>query len=249
MQQIKGILFDKDGTLMDFYSGWFPVGTQITDLLVEEVCLKDDPSTKASLLEAIGLHGDNIDPAGILAAGTTQEMSEAFVRILRDKQVNPEKLEHLEDWLTRKLHQLTLSNRHNLKPTADLHFLLGQLRRHGLKLGIATADDLESTEFFLELAGIADYFDFIGTSDCYEKKPSPCMLQAFCEVGSMSAEEVAVAGDTVTDIRFARNSAAGLAIGVLSGASGMSELQDADFVIPTVADIVQADGRFIWQND
>ncbi|MCJ8012623.1 HAD family hydrolase [Paenibacillus sp. KQZ6P-2] len=249
MQQIKGILFDKDGTLMDFYSGWVPVGTGIADLLVEDVGLKDDPSAKASLLESIGLHGDTIDPAGILAGGTTQEMAEAFVRVLRDKQVNPDKLEHLEDWLTRELHQLTLSNRHNLRPTADLHLLLGNLRRYGLKLGIATADDLESTKFFLELAGVTDYFDFIGTSDYYEKKPNPCMLRAFCEVGNMSAEEVAVVGDTVTDMRFARNSAAGVAIGVLSGVSGIPQLQDADLVIPSVADIVQADGRLIWQHD
>lgn len=249
MKQIKGVLFDKDGTLMDFYSGWVPVGTQIADLLLEEVGLKDDVSTKASLLGAIGLHGNRIDPAGILAAGTTQDMSEAFVQVLREKQVNPDKLEHLKDWLTKELYQLTLSNRQNLKPTADLQLLFGQLRRQGVYIGIATADDLESTKFFLELAGVLDYIDFLGTSDCYKKKPNPNMLHAFCDVGKMSAEEVAVVGDTVTDLRFARNSAAGLAIGVLSGVSGLVELQDADLVIPSVEDIVQPDGRFIWQHD
>lgn len=232
---------------MDFYSCWVPVGTQIADLLLEEVGLKDDPSIKASLLTAIGLHGNRIDPAGILAAGTTQDMSEAFGRVLREKQVNPAKLENLNDWLTKELYQLTLSNRHNLKPTADLHLLFSQLRNHGLKIGIATADDLESTKFFLELTGVLAYIDFIGTSDYYEKKPSPNMLRAFCEVGNMSAEEVAIVGDTMTDIRFARNGAAGLAIGVLSGVSGLAELEDTDLVIPSVADIVQADGRLIWK--
>lgn len=249
MKQIKGILFDKDGTLVDFHSGWVPVATQIADLLLEDVGLKDDTSAKERLLGAIGMHGNQIDPKGILAGGTTQDMSEAFVRVLREKQANPDKLEHMENWLTKELYRLTMSNRHNLRPTADLHRLLGELRRHGLRIGIATADDLESTNFFLEHSGVASYFDFIGTSDCYEKKPSPSMLRAFCEACKLVAEEVAVAGDTVTDIRFARNGSAGIAIGVLSGVSGTSELQDiADLVIPSVADIVQADGRLIWHN-
>lgn len=242
-------MFDKDGTLLDFYSGWVPVATQMADLLLEDVGMKDDTAVKERLLDAIGMHGNRIDPKGILAGGTTQDMSEAFARVLREKQVNPEKLEHMENWLTKELYRLTMSNRHNLRPTVDLHRLLGELRRQGLKIGIATADDLESTNFFLEHAGVAAYFDFIGTSDCYEKKPSSNMIRAFCKACNMSSEEVAVAGDTVTDIRFARNGSAGLAIGVLSGVSGISELQHiADLVIPSVADIVQADGRLIWHK-
>ncbi|WP_409346079.1 HAD family hydrolase [Paenibacillus sp. MBLB4367] len=246
MKQIKGILFDKDGTLIDFYSGWVPVATQTADLLLEDYGLQDDPSAKESLLCAIGLHGNHIDPKGILASGTTQDIAEAFMRVLRERGTNPDKLELLQDWLTEELYRLTQSNRHNLKPTADLHRLLGQLRRHGLKIGIATADDLESTTFFLEHAGVAAYFDFIGTSDRFDKKPNPSMIRAFCEAGGLRAEEVAVAGDTLTDIRFARNGSAGIAIGVLSGVSGLSELQGADLVLRTVGDIVTGDGRLIW---
>jgi len=249
LKQIKGILFDKDGTLLDFHSGWVPVAAQMVDLLLEHFGMKDERAVKERLLGAIGMHGNQIDPKGILAGGTTQDMSEAFVRVLREKQVNLDRLEHLEDRLTKELYRLTMSNRHNLKPTADLHSLLEQLRSQGLRIGIATADDLESTNFFLEHAGVAAYFDFIGTSDYYEKKPSPSMLRAFCDACNLSSEEVAVAGDTVTDICFARNGSAGIAIGVLSGVSGTSELQNiADLVIPSVADIVQADGRLIWQD-
>lgn len=249
MKTIKGILFDKDGTLIDFYSGWVPVATQMADRVLADFGLQEDPSAKESLFGAIGLHGNQVDPKGILASGTTQDLSEAFVRVLRERQVNLDKLEHLQGWLTEELYRLTQSNRHNLKPTADLHQLLGQLRSHGLKIGIATADDLESTNFFLEHEGVSAYFDFIGTSDCYEKKPSPSMIHAFCEACDMSAGEVAVAGDTVTDIQFARNGSAALAIGVLSGVSGWSELEGADHVIRSVGDIVAEGGRLIWQTD
>lgn len=221
----------------------------MADRLLADFGLQEDPLAKESLLGAIGLNGNQIDPKGILASGTTQVLSEAFVHVLRERQANPDKLELLQDWLIEELYRLTKLNRHNLKPSADLHHLLGELRSHGLKIGIATADDLESTNFFLEHAGVSAYFDFIGTSDCYEKKPSPSMIRAFCEACDICAEEVAVAGDTVTDIQFARHGSAGLAIGVLSGVSGWPELEDADHVIRSVGDIVAEDGRLIWQTD
>ncbi|WP_152393830.1 HAD family hydrolase [Paenibacillus guangzhouensis] len=250
MKEIKGILFDKDGTLLDFHSGWVPVAIRIVNQLLERVGRQNELSLQVSLLEAIGLHGNRVEPKGILASGTTQDMSEVFRRVLLEQQVDPAQLEDLEGWLTEGLYQQTLDNRHNLRPTADLQHLFTQLRRQGLKIGIATADDLESTIYFLELVGVVSYIDFIGTSDHYEKKPSPSMMRAFCEISGLRAEEVAVVGDTETDIRFARNSSAGMAIGVLSGVSGLSDLQDlADLVIPSVADIVQADERWIWQKD
>ncbi|KRF42342.1 hypothetical protein ASG93_21010 [Paenibacillus sp. Soil787] len=250
MKQIKGILFDKDGTLVDFHSSWVQVATQMIGRLLVDLGLSEDSAARESLLDAIGLHGNAVDPRGILASGTTQDMSDAFVHVLQDKQADPEKLAGLKDWMVEELYMLTKSNREHIKPAADLPRLLKQLRGHGLKIGVATADDQESTLFFLKKMGIAPYFDFIGTSDFYEKKPSPSMLQAFCEVGGILVEEVAVVGDTVVDLQFAKNGSAGLAIGVLSGVSGSSELKElSTILLPSVGDIVMENGRLVWERD
>ncbi|WP_018754816.1 HAD family hydrolase [Paenibacillus terrigena] len=249
MKQIKGILFDKDGTLMDFYSSWVLVATQLVDRLFEKLEITYCPELKNDLLFSIGLHENEVDPRGFLASGTTQDMYGAFVKVLINVDVSQEKLNGLLDWMTEELFSLIKANRDNLKPTADLPGLLVQLRRHGIKIGIATADDRDSTKFFLDKIGIQSYFDFIGTSDYFEKKPNPSMIQAFCEIANISAEEVAVAGDTVVDLQFARNGSAGLAIGVLSGVSGTSQLSGlADLIIDSVGDIVTENGGLIWQN-
>ncbi|NOU87979.1 HAD-IA family hydrolase [Paenibacillus sp. LMG 31460] len=250
MKQIRGILFDKDGTLLDFYSSWVLLATQMVDCLLEKIGITDHPLIKERLLNSIGLHGNHVDPLGFLASGTTQDIFEAFVHELREINVNQDKLEHLADWMTTELYRLTRENRENLKPTADLPHLLEILRQHGMKIGVATADDRDSTNFFLDKMGIRSYFDFIGTSDYYEKKPSPKMIQTFCEIVHISAEEVAVAGDTVVDLQFAKNGSAGLAIGVLSGVSGTNELKElADIILSSVGDIIAEDGRLIWQNE
>lgn len=248
MKQIKGILFDKDGTLMDFYSSWVLVVTQLVDRLFEKLEITYCPELKNDLLFSIGFHENEVDPGGFLAIGTTQDIYGAFVNVLVNVDVCQEKINGLEDWMTEELFSLTKANRDNLKPTADLPGLLVQLRRHGMKIGIATADDRDSTKFFLDKIGIKSYFDFIGTSDYFEKKPNPSMIQAFCEIANISAEEVAVAGDTVVDLQFAKNGSAGLAIGVLSGVSGTSQLSGlADLIIESVGDIVTENGGLIWQ--
>ncbi|MCZ8510938.1 HAD family hydrolase [Paenibacillus filicis] len=250
MKQIKGILFDKDGTLMDFYSSWILVAKQLADHLLEKLDIANDgPAIKEDLLNSIGLHDNKVDPKGFLASGTTHDIFEAFVHVLLKAEVNQEKLDGLDHWITEELYRLTKANRDNLKPTADLPHLLEQLRRHGIKIGIATADDRDSTKFFLDKIGIQSYFDFIGTSDYYEKKPNPSMIQIFCEITNISTEEVAVAGDTIVDLQFAKNGSAGLAIGVLSGVSGAAELSGlADLIVDSVGDIVTENGGLIWQK-
>lgn len=247
MKQIKGILFDKDGTLMDFYSSWVMVAMQLVDRLLEKLEIADNPAMKEKLLRSIGVHDGKVDPKGYLASGTTRDLFEAFVHELLKADLSQEKLDGLDDWMTEELYCLTKANRENLKPTADLPHLLEQLRRHGMKIGIATADDRDSTKFFLDKIGIRSYFNFIGTSDYYEKKPNPSMIQTFCEIANITAEEVAVAGDTVVDLQFAKNGSAGLAIGVLSGVSGSAELCGlADLIIDSVGDICTENGSLIW---
>ena len=48
-------------------------------------------------------------------------------------------------------------------------------------------------------------------------------MNIFCEKFKFQSNEVAVAGDTMTDITFGKNSQAGLTIGVLTG-TGTKEI-------------------------
>lgn len=248
---IKGLLFDKDGTLIQFHSFWIPIAEELTDRLLANLKANEqEAGLKEQLLESIGLAASGkVDSKGYLAGGTTADIAGAYLKVLAESGFSAEHTEGLHLWMTDEIYRLTQAHRDQLLPTADLDRLLQRLEAKGLKIGIATADDWESTLYFLNKYGIADRFHFIGTSDRYEKKPSPVMLDAFCRHAGLLPSEVAVIGDTLTDMRFARNSNAGLAIGVLSGTSEFDELAPyAGLILPSIGDLVDEHGKAAWQT-
>ncbi|MGG7620760.1 HAD family hydrolase [Bacillus coreaensis] len=242
MANIKGILFDKDGTLIEFTGLW----KAIAKGLVEELVDPHNFLLKEKLLGKIGLINDEVSPTSILASGTTKDIADAFRQVLLDEHVIfPEPL---YSWIELKILELTKQNIHAVKPAANLKPLFDRLKEKGLRMGVATADDQETTLLTLDLLGLTHYFDFIGTSDRYEKKPHPHMMEAFCEVVGLSVEEVVMVGDTSVDIAFARNARCQYVIGVHSGAGQNKDLQGADFLIPSIDDLVDSKRRFIWER-
>ncbi|MGM7721360.1 HAD family hydrolase [uncultured Metabacillus sp.] len=249
MNKIKGILFDKDGTLIDFHSIWVPVALDLVDQLLVKVAADKNDDLKRDLLKSIGVEEELISADGILASGTTRDITHAFEAILQKHGFVFRSSQSLYEWTTERLLASTRNHVENIQPAADLKSLLQGLTDRGVAIGIATADDYETTKICLEKLQVEQYFGFIGTSDRYEKKPNPFMLEAFCSQFQLMPEEVVMVGDTIVDILFAKNAAAGLAIGVLSGASKKEHLEpEADMILPSVRDLITVDGRLVWDT-
>ena len=81
MEKVKAILFDKDGTLMDFHSIWIKVAEE---LVAECIKLYQLPqSMQPTLLKEIGVDGVFVHPRSAIAAGTSLDVAKGFVSILR----------------------------------------------------------------------------------------------------------------------------------------------------------------------
>ncbi|WP_243291587.1 HAD family hydrolase [Bacillus sp. FJAT-47783] len=244
--KIKGILFDKDGTILKFHGLW----PQVLKQLVKNICnryrVKNEAELTHQLLSSIGVTETEILPNGIFASGTTDDIAESFLEVLKKNDIIEEK-ERLKQYLEKELVQLVKEQKHLIFPTADLHDLFSNLKKKGIKLGIATADDYDITMICLKALNVTDYFDFIGTSDFYEKKPSPHMFQVFCEKFNLASKEVAMVGDNLVDMQFASNSQAGLKVGVLTGTSLIEDLaNESDYVIEHIGKLFE-NGSFLWE--
>lgn len=228
---IKGILFDKDGTLFDYHASWAPVnaGAAMT-------ATRGDPELAETLLVAGGL-----DPASgryasgsLLAAAHTGEIAEAWARIM---QMPADQVPDLIERLDRTFQELGPIH---ATPVGDLRALMTGLRDRGLILGVATSDSEEGARRMLTDAGCgADLVAYIAGYDSgHGGKPNPGMVHGFTAATGLPADSVMVVGDNLHDIRMGRAAGCRLAIGVLTGTSSRNDLAaEADAVLNSILDL------------
>ena len=114
--------------------------------------------------------------------------------------------------------------------------MLEKLKNDGIKLAVVTTDDLQITHKCLEKLGIEDLFEKIYTDDGINPiKPNPGCALDFLNEFRIPPQKALMVGDTMTDIRFARNAGISV-IGVGETANSRERLIPyADAVIPDIS--------------
>ena len=227
MPEIKGILFDKDGTVVDFNATWIPVLQRLA------LDLSDGDEEGATAL----LFSGGFDPAtGTIAAGSL--LGAGHTRDIVRNWFPAADADELAQ-LCRRVDAAFLAGGVECSvciPGAP--DLLAELKAAGYRLGIATNDSTPAAEAALAKLGIAGHFDrIIGYDAVAQPKPAPDMVLSFCASVELAPSEVIVVGDNAHDLHMARSAGAG-AVGVLSGNSGRIELEPhADAVLASVVEL------------
>jgi len=229
--QIRAILFDKDGTLIDFRATWLPAYAAI----VREVFGADDDLVHR-LLKAGGydISSGEIDPTSVLAAGTNREIAAVWAGIVGHDDVAA---------LARDVNDRFIAHaRRTMVAVTDLPELFRRLRGRGLCLGVATNDSEAALHEQLKQLGIDDLVEFAcGFDSGHGAKPGPGMVEAFARALGLPASAIAVVGDSLHDLEMARAAGAGFTIGVLTGASPHATLAPhADRVLASIAELEAA---------
>lgn len=225
---MRGILFDKDGTIIDYWRTWLPINRAIA-LAVADA----DPALARDLLRLGGQDPDTgrVVPGSPLAAGSVADIAAAFAE--HPRIAHTPALEAMID----RLFAAGGSAHSVLVPRAGE--TLRDLRSRGFVLGLATNDSAAGLSASLASHDVLDLFDFAAGCDSgFGAKPSPGMVHAFAAAAGMSPADIAVVGDAVHDLAMGRAARAGLTIGVLSGTSDRDDLEDlADILLDSVADL------------
>jgi len=229
MPEIKGLLFDKDGTILDFYKTWVPIHWA----MALDAAGGDEKLARA-ILRAGGHDPDTdlIEPQAILGTSSVEAIAECFASEL--KNIKPTDLVSV---ITK--HYREGGEKHAVIIDGAIE-KLRSLRALGYYIGLATNDTEEGLRASLgRFDGLVELFDFmIGCDGGHGSKPLPGMGIAFAKAIGQHPSACAIIGDTAYDLEMGRVAGFGLRIGVLTGSNRREDLEPyADHVLGSILEL------------
>jgi len=246
-RRIRGVLFDKDGTLFDFNATWAGVFAEIIGRLAPDAA----SAREMALLGGFDPDRRRFAPGSPLVAGATSEVAALWSRFRPDLTAG-------EIEATANAVAAATVRRDRLVPAAgDLPALLLALRARGLALGVATHDAEAAARAQLAAVGALDVFHFVAGYDSgHGLKPGTGMMRAFCQATGVAPAETVVVGDSLHDLHMGRSGGAALRVAVLTGPATAPDLEaEATHVIdsiewlPALLDTVEAEAPPRGPND
>ena len=223
------VIFDKDGTLIEFHSMWS--GWAIT--LADGLRLATGRTVQDPLFAMLGYDPATatVLPHGGLAATPMARLRDRTRGVLVANGLTPDDADRALAVAWHAPDPVGLAS-----PLADLGALFARLHADGRKVAVATSDDRDPTVRTLAALGIADDVDaLVCADDGVPVKPAPDMVARLCAATGVPPERTAVVGDSPADLLMARAAGAGLAIGVLTGVGLRPDLEPlADIVIGSI---------------
>jgi phosphoglycolate phosphatase-like HAD superfamily hydrolase len=229
---IDAVIFDKDGTLIDFHAMWggwaLRLGQRLDDVIRRPVSpevfatIGFDPTT------------GRVAAGGPLAIETMAGIEETVARVLRRwcPSIAAARRATATAWFAPDPAALAV-------PLADLDDIFGRLRADGRRIAVVTTDDRAPTDATLRALGIREHVGaMVCGDDGFDVKPAPDAVIAVCHAFRTEPARVAVLGDTPSDLAMARAAGAGRVIGVRSGVGSEADLAVADVIIDSVASLL-----------
>lgn len=224
---IKGILFDKDGVLVDFDATWCPAAIKVIDAMAA-----GDAGKRQALADAAGFDLDAVrfrkDAAFI--AGTASDLVDLWAPVL------PDLPKYAIGSQSRAL--FTKFGAEHVTTYDDVADTLAALGAARLALGIATNDEEVSARTQMRALRLDGRFSFVAGADSgHGAKPEPGMQLAFAEHIGADPAHIMMIGDSTHDLHAAR--AAGMiAVAVGTGPASLDDLRPhADYCIERLAEL------------
>lgn len=233
---IKWLLFDKDGTLLKFDETWSEISLVMIDRFVEQYQIDN----KQALQEKLGYVNDRFLSSGILASGTLSDIIDVFSEYAPtiDKK-------EIEKWTVKISKDLISEYKPETIVIEGLIETLTAFKDKKYNIGIITSDDIDGTERFIKDAKVEHLIDEkITASINGYQKPNPKMVEKFYEKWNVAPDEIAIIGDTPTDIQMGKNAHFKVVVGVLSGTGDKADLTGADYIYKDINEFCEKEAEW-----
>lgn len=234
--KVDAIIFDKDGTLIEFDKFWVNVAKKAIESVLKKLQVVENFGSE--ILIAIGVTNGVTDANSILAKGTYLQIAQEIHKILTRSGYNFN-LEVIAKEVLNGFND-NYSAGEVVPTTPNLVELLSQFKSQNIRLAIVTTDNEYVTDMCLQKLGIKGLFDRIYTDDGKTPtKPNPYCVFDFCKTFNLEKERVIMVGDTLTDVEIAKN--AGIKV------IGLAKQEQNKLILKNKADVVIEDLSSIKQ--
>lgn len=231
------VIFDKDGTLLDFRKSWIGIIRELITSLGDHVPMT--PALKKRIEEALGVSVDTswIDGNGLLAMGTFTECNALLTYCIYREGIRWDRAHEIVEEVGGKVFGFESRKKH-IKAAPGALDLLKRLKSRGIPAAVATNDKRQDALSDMKLIGALPYIDLVVGADSVENsKPAPDMIRKICSSMDKEPGRTILIGDTLMDALLGKNSGVMLTIGV-SGIVPAEELvRHMDVVVPSLRDI------------
>lgn len=227
------VVFDKDGTLLDFEAMWGGWAAELGRRL--EAATKRPVA--GDVFAAIGFDpvSEHVRPGSPLAIATMGQLEEVVAAVIRRWCPNVAAARRAVETAWFEPDPVATA-----VPTADLGGLFEALVASGRRIAVATTDDRAPTEATLRALGLRQFVSALACGDDgVGVKPDPAMVLAICRALGTEPARTAVVGDTPADLAMGRSAGLGRVVGVLTGVGSREDLEPlADALLESVGELL-----------
>ena len=159
--KISGIIFDKDGTLLDFNEFWIPAAQCVIRRILSDYKIPVTDIHTEKALNSIGIIQNHVLPDGSFAWKTFLDMAIDMKPALEAMHAQaPVDTRDLEGKLTRYFDEESFAENKSIKGIGDLPAILQPLHEKSIHFGVATTDTCEAAVKCLKGLQILPLFSF-----------------------------------------------------------------------------------------
>jgi len=236
---IKLVVFDKDGTLFDLHKYWSFVIKQRAVYFSDKYKSAYVLNLLDELTKVMGLVDENyISKKGPIGIHPRSHIVNIVLKKLNSYGFEIEHKDVEEGFVI--VDEIVDQNLNNLvEKLPGVDYLLSLLKNLGCYIALATTDVSQRTYKTLNYAGIEKSFDCLISSDQVKKsKPNSEMIKKIISnFTDINNSQILLIGDSIADVNLAKNAGIHF-IGVKTGTNADDFLIASDILVENLSDIV-----------